>query len=79
MPVVIGIAVAGALGALARYGLDELIGRRAGAFPWGIFVVNVTGACRWDGSWASGTVVAAAGSVGTHCQAPAGLFVRSHS
>ena len=24
--------------------LDELIGRRAGAFPWGIFVVNVTGA-----------------------------------
>jgi CrcB protein len=44
MPVVIGIAVAGALGALARYGLDELIGRRAGAFPWGIFVVNITGA-----------------------------------
>jgi len=44
MPVVIGIAVAGAVGALARYGLDELIGRRAGAFPWGIFVVNVTGA-----------------------------------
>ena len=42
--VVIGIAVAGALGALARYGLDELIGRRAGAFPWGIFVVNITGA-----------------------------------
>ena len=42
--VVIGIAVAGALGALARYGLDELIGRRTGAFPWGIFVVNVTGA-----------------------------------
>jgi fluoride exporter len=41
--VVIGIAVAGALGALARYGLDELVGRRAGAFPWGIFVVNVTG------------------------------------
>ena len=42
--VVIGIAVAGALGALARYGLDELIGRRSGAFPWGIFVVNITGA-----------------------------------
>jgi fluoride exporter len=42
--VVIGIAVAGALGALARYGLDELIGRRTGAFPWGIFVVNITGA-----------------------------------
>ena len=44
MPIVIGIAVAGALGALARYGLDELIGRRTGAFPWGIFVVNVSGA-----------------------------------
>jgi CrcB protein len=42
--VVIGIAVAGALGALARYGLDELVGRRTGAFPWGIFVVNITGA-----------------------------------
>ena len=42
--VVIGIGVAGALGALARYGLDELIGRRTGAFPWGIFVVNITGA-----------------------------------
>jgi CrcB protein len=42
--VVIGIAVAGALGALARYGLDELIGRRTGAFPWGIFLVNITGA-----------------------------------
>jgi CrcB protein len=42
--VVIGIAVAGALGALARYGLDELIGRRTGAFPWGIFLVNISGA-----------------------------------
>ena len=38
------VGVAGALGALARYGLDELIGRRTGAFPWGIFVVNVSGA-----------------------------------
>jgi len=44
MAVVIGIAVAGAVGALARYGLDELIGRRAGAFPWGILAVNVSGA-----------------------------------
>ena len=45
MPVVLGIAVAGALGALARYGLDEWIARRGGGvFPWGIFVVNVTGA-----------------------------------
>lgn len=44
MPVLIGIAVAGALGALARYGLDEWLERRGGLFPWGIFVVNVSGA-----------------------------------
>ncbi len=44
VPVVIGIATAGALGALARYGVDEWIERRGGVFPWGIFVVNVTGA-----------------------------------
>jgi CrcB protein len=45
VPGIIGIALGGALGALARYGLDELIGRREGGlFPWGIFVVNVTGA-----------------------------------
>jgi len=65
---VIGIAVAGALGAVARYGLDELIGRRTGAFPWGILVVNVTGAFligfavealepRFEGSWVRAAVV----------------------
>ncbi|HEX6724213.1 MAG TPA: fluoride efflux transporter CrcB [Gaiella sp.] len=43
MPVALGIAVGGALGALARYGVDEWIGRRTGPFPWGILVVNVTG------------------------------------
>jgi len=42
---VIAIAVAGAVGAIARYGLDTFITRRtSGAFPWGTFVVNVTGA-----------------------------------
>ncbi|HEX5469680.1 MAG TPA: fluoride efflux transporter CrcB [Gaiellaceae bacterium] len=44
MPPAVGIAFAGALGALARYGLDGLVSRRATAFPWGTFVVNVTGA-----------------------------------
>ncbi len=43
MPIPLAIALAGALGALARYGLDGLIARRTGAFPWGTFVVNVTG------------------------------------
>jgi CrcB protein len=39
------IAIAGALGALARYGLEGFVGRRApGAFPWGTFVVNISGA-----------------------------------
>ena len=45
MRTVLGIALAGALGALARYGLEGVVSRRlAGAFPWGTFVVNVTGA-----------------------------------
>ncbi len=44
MPIPLGIAVAGALGALARYGLDGLVLRRlGGAFPWGTFAVNLTG------------------------------------
>jgi CrcB protein len=39
------IAVAGAIGALARYGLEGVVSRRAtGAFPWGTFAVNVSGA-----------------------------------
>jgi fluoride exporter len=44
MRTVVGIALAGSLGALARYGLDGLVSRRtAGAFPWGTFAVNVSG------------------------------------
>ena len=35
---------AGAVGAQARYLLDRAIAERtAGAFPWGTFVVNITG------------------------------------
>src|SRR5690349_19095092 len=37
------------------------------------------GACRFDGSWASGTVFWAEGSLGVHWWAPAGLVVSSHS
>ncbi|MHB8669074.1 MAG: fluoride efflux transporter CrcB [Acidimicrobiales bacterium] len=39
-----GLAVGGALGAPARYLLDGLVqDRTQGAFPWGTFVINVTG------------------------------------
>jgi CrcB protein len=45
MKTVIAIAVAGAVGALARYGLEGLVSRRVtGAFPWGTFAVNISGA-----------------------------------
>jgi CrcB protein len=44
MPVIVGVALGGALGASARYALDRLI--EAGSesvFPWATFVVNVSG------------------------------------
>jgi fluoride exporter len=45
MRTIVAIAVAGALGALARYGLDGAVSRRfPTAFPWGTFVVNISGA-----------------------------------
>lgn len=37
------IATAGALGAVARYGLSGWIQNRAAFFPWGTLVVNVLG------------------------------------
>ncbi|MGH3072175.1 MAG: fluoride efflux transporter CrcB [Gaiellaceae bacterium] len=43
MPTGLAIAFAGALGALSRWGLDSLLERRGGAFPWGILLVNVSG------------------------------------
>ena len=45
MRTILAIAVAGALGALARYGLDGVVSRRLPtSFPWGTFVVNISGA-----------------------------------
>jgi CrcB protein len=44
MRTIVAIGIAGALGALARYGVGGLIlSRNARAFPWETFVVNVTG------------------------------------
>jgi CrcB protein len=45
MRTIVAIAVAGSLGALARYGLDGFVSRRLPtAFPWGTFAVNISGA-----------------------------------
>src|SRR2546427_7838417 len=41
---VAGVMAAGALGAAARYLLDGYVSQRApGIFPWGTFVINVSG------------------------------------
>ena len=42
MPVVLAVAIGGALGATARYGSDRLIDPVT-AFPWSTFVVNLVG------------------------------------
>src|SRR5262249_17229131 len=42
MPVVLAVALGGALGASARFGLDRLIDPPV-AFPWSTFVVNISG------------------------------------
>jgi CrcB protein len=44
VPTVLAVALAGALGAAARYGLDGWVAdRTGGGFPWGTFAVNVSG------------------------------------
>jgi CrcB protein len=44
MPVIVGVALGGALGSSARYGLDRLIERSSSAvFPWSTFTTNATG------------------------------------
>jgi CrcB protein len=44
VPVIVGVALGGALGASARWGLDRFIEARSDAiFPWSTFTINVTG------------------------------------
>ena len=44
MGTIIGVAIAGALGAIARYGLGGVIAARfPTAFPWDTLLINVTG------------------------------------
>jgi CrcB protein len=44
MPVLVAIAIGGALGALSRYGVDRLVELRADSlFPWATFAVNLSG------------------------------------
>ena len=52
MPAYIVVAVAGAVGASARYRLDLMFSRDAHHVPWVTFAINVSG------SFAVGTVVA---------------------
>lgn len=45
MRTAVGIAIAGAAGAVSRYGVEALIARWLGAsFPWGTLFVNASGA-----------------------------------
>jgi CrcB protein len=38
------LVIAGAIGAVSRYVVDDLVkSRLAGAFPWGTFVINISG------------------------------------
>ncbi|HMT13541.1 MAG TPA: CrcB family protein, partial [Aestuariivirga sp.] len=44
MPTVVWVALGGALGSAARYGVNVLSGRMLGtAFPWHTLIVNVAG------------------------------------
>ena len=45
LPLVLGIGLFGAVGAIARFLLDGVVSARAdSSFPWGTLVVNLTGA-----------------------------------
>ena len=44
MPVLLAVAIGGAIGSLARYSLDRFIEQRSFAvFPWSTFTINATG------------------------------------
>ena len=44
MRTLVAVVLAGAAGAASRYGLDGLVSSRTGGqFPWGTFVINVSG------------------------------------
>lgn len=44
MPLALGVGLAAALGALARFLLDQAVARRwESGFPWGTWVINVSG------------------------------------
>lgn len=44
MPLVIAVALGGALGAMSRFGLDRAIeSRSSSSFPWATLIVNVSG------------------------------------
>jgi len=43
MRTVVAVALAGALGALARWGVGAWFGHRFPSFPWGTMFINVTG------------------------------------
>jgi len=43
MRTAVAIALAGALGALARWGVGTWFGQRFPSFPWGTLVINVSG------------------------------------
>jgi CrcB protein len=44
MRTVVAVGVAGFLGSVARYEIDGFVSQRTGeAFPWGTFVVNISG------------------------------------
>jgi fluoride exporter len=72
----LGVAVAGLLGAPARYLLDTAISARGrGVFPWGTFVVNVsgsfalgvvTGLALYHGFPATGRTVLGSGFLGAY-------------